>query len=341
MKGKRIAAFIIMVILVVAGIVLYKRLTAFEYNDAGDTGNTNGNLYNEGMFCEYEGEVYFVNPYDKNTLYKMNMDGTEFEKLSEDNTSYINICNGYIYYKKFNSEQNKDTLFHRALYGIVRMDTDGENSKVIHEGKLDCMTLCGNYIYYRHYDDDTLFSLSKIKIDGEEDKKLNDAGYEPVAVYKNELYFSNVENNRNLFVLNTENDMVRMAVEGNMYMPDVYEGELYYIDLDNDRAFTKMNLSTQEKTVLSSDKVINYNMSGKYGVIYYQVENDTSEHRLCRMSLNGENQTVVSQGNYSKIGITEKYTYFYQEAGETVLMYRTPTTGAIDVQDFRPKIILD
>lgn len=340
MKGKKgILIFAAVVIVCAAIVIIYKNFTEFKYNDDGVTGNTNGNLYNGGLFCEYDGEVYFANPYDDNALYKMNMDGTEFEKLGEDNTSYINICNGYLYYKKFNSNKNKDQLFQRALYGIVRMETDGDNSSMIHTGKIDCMTLCGNYIYYRYYDDETLYSLRKVKIDGEDDKKINDEDYAPIAVYNNEIYFSNVEGNHNLLALNTETGNVRTVAYGNFYMPDIYNGDIYYIDLENDRALTRLKLSTNEKTVLSEDNVINYNMSGEYGVIYYQAENSTSDHKLCRMSLNGENQTVIATGDYSKIGITEKFTYFYQKIGDAFLLYRTPTTGVVNVQDFRPEVI--
>ena len=39
-------------------------------------GNTAGNLNNGGLFCEYDGKVYFSNAYDSGTLYVMNPDET-------------------------------------------------------------------------------------------------------------------------------------------------------------------------------------------------------------------------------------------------------------------------
>ena len=42
----------------------------------GTLGNTAGNLNNRGLFCEYNGKVYFSNAYDDGTLYSMNPDET-------------------------------------------------------------------------------------------------------------------------------------------------------------------------------------------------------------------------------------------------------------------------
>ena len=46
-----------------------------RYNDGYVNGNTAGNLYNEGYFCEKDGIVYFANPADNYCLYSMNPDG--------------------------------------------------------------------------------------------------------------------------------------------------------------------------------------------------------------------------------------------------------------------------
>ena len=46
--------------------------------------------------------VYFANPYDDYHLYKMTHDGKNAEMLCGDVTSYINVYNDYIYYKRFN-----------------------------------------------------------------------------------------------------------------------------------------------------------------------------------------------------------------------------------------------
>lgn len=339
MKNKKwfIGAGVILII----GILIFAIWlnSGMDYNEKGATGNTNGNLYNGGLFCEYNGQVYFANPDDKNSLYKMNMEGTEFEKLNDDTVSYINVCNDYIYYKRFNDFDNENSLFSRLLYGIIRMSTNGSGEETLHSGKIDSMTLCGNYLYYRYYDDETLFSLRKVKIDGEEDELINDEDYQPIAVYNGEIYFTNVSGNSNLMALNTDNNKIRTVEKGNFYMPDLYGDNLYYIDLDNNRALTRMNLNTKVKTVLSKDKVINYNLSGKYNVIYYQAENSVSDHKLCKMATDGSGLTTVALGDYGNISITKKYTYFFHIIGEVKTLYRTSTLEPGGIAAFDPQVI--
>lgn len=341
---KKIKVIIIssVIIIAVAGaLIAYNIINRFEYNEDNVTGNTTGNLYNEGLFCEYGEYVYFSNPDDNGALYRMNKEGTEFEKLYDDNTSYICIYNDWVYYKKFNSTQNKDKLFSRVLYGIQRLKSKGGNSTMLHNGKIDCMMLCGNYVYYRYYDDETLFSLRKVKIDGKEDTLISDEDYQPIAVWNGKIYFTDTAATHNLMVLDTADDSIRTLAEGNFYMPDVYNGYVYFIDLENNRKLTRMSMSTREKEVLTSDSVINYNLGGKYGVIYYQAENSTDDHKLVRISLNGMGYNTIAQGDYMGIGITEKYTYFYNMMGDKKIMYRTPTAGVVDVEKFNPEVVGD
>lgn len=340
-KIKGIIIFVVIAAVIAGGLIAYNILNRFEYNEDNATGNTTGNLYNEGLFCEYGEYVYFANPNDNGALYRMNKEGTEFEKLYDDNTSYICIYNDLVYYKKFNGTQNKDKLFSRVLYGIQRLESEGGNAAMLHNGKIDCMVLSGNYIYYRYYDDETLFSLRKVKIDGKEDILISDEDYQPIAAGNGKIYFTDVTDTHNLMVLDTADDSIRTIAQGNFYMPDVYNGYVYYIDLGNNRRLTRMSLSTRETEVISDDSVINYNLGGKYGVIYYQAENSTDEHKLVRISLNGMGYNTIAKGDYSKIGITEKYTYFYQKIGDDYILYRTPTTGAADAEKFNPQVIGD
>ena len=61
-------------------------------------GNTAGNLNNGGLFCEYDGKVYFSNAYDSGTLYVMNPDETGVKKMNESGVSYINASESYLVY---------------------------------------------------------------------------------------------------------------------------------------------------------------------------------------------------------------------------------------------------
>ena len=61
---KRLPIIIIAVLVVVfAGLGFYShQKSKIKYNTSYVNGNTAGNLYNAGLFCEKNGTVYFANP---------------------------------------------------------------------------------------------------------------------------------------------------------------------------------------------------------------------------------------------------------------------------------------
>mgnify|MGYP000803329575 FL=1 len=68
-RAKIIVLSILAVILVAAGVYIYSYINRFVYNDPNLAGNTAGNINNGGLFCEYNGYIYFSNPYDDGALY--------------------------------------------------------------------------------------------------------------------------------------------------------------------------------------------------------------------------------------------------------------------------------
>lgn len=59
MKKKYIALAVLLLIAVIGSSVFYHFQTRIKYNDSFVNGNTAGNLYNAGLFCENSGTVFF------------------------------------------------------------------------------------------------------------------------------------------------------------------------------------------------------------------------------------------------------------------------------------------
>ena len=72
-------------------------------NPPGTVGNTSGNLYNKGLFCEKDGYVYFANAYDGSALYSMRSDETDMKKLIPTEVTSINTDGNYLYYYQASS----------------------------------------------------------------------------------------------------------------------------------------------------------------------------------------------------------------------------------------------
>lgn len=101
------------VLLIIAIWLIHFFHTKTHFNDTYVNGNTAGNLYNGGMFCEYDGTVYFANPDDNYRLYSMSLNGDDVKKLSNDTATFINADEHYIYYARNNKAENSDFSFLR------------------------------------------------------------------------------------------------------------------------------------------------------------------------------------------------------------------------------------
>ena len=68
---KRIKIIIIFSVIIIAaagGIITYNIINRFEYNDSGAVGNTTGNLYNQGLVCEYGDPNSIPHTYTESTV---------------------------------------------------------------------------------------------------------------------------------------------------------------------------------------------------------------------------------------------------------------------------------
>ena len=74
--------------LIIIGTIIYYGIGSAtpktQMNKGYVNGNTAGNLYNGGLFCESDGTIFFSNPSDGGKLYSMDSNGQNLKKLSND-----------------------------------------------------------------------------------------------------------------------------------------------------------------------------------------------------------------------------------------------------------------
>lgn len=327
-KKRLITGWII--VLLVAAAAAYVYLNRTRFNPEGVHGNTAGNLNNNGMFCEYDGKIYFANPYDKNHLYIMNSDCSDIRKLNDDTVCSINAYGSYLYYVRNNfSPETAAMIFRGQLLGVIRTDLKGNNPKSLYDSVAGVINLYGNDLYYQHYSDEDGFSFYKMQIDGKNNTRINDAGYYPASIYGDSIYYANTVDNHNIYYYNTKSGAGGTYMQANAYMVDMQGDYIYYIDLEDNYSLVRVNTSTQNKEILvdgSNGKCISYNLYDN--VIFYHVEGDSPA--LYRMNTDGTNDEFIKNGNITNISCTSQYTFF-QIFGITSL-YRVPTTGKADVE---------
>lgn len=336
---KKVIIGLIIILLLGGLIFLGTRVTNPEtkMNTGYVNGNTAGNLYNGGLFCEHNGMIFFSNPSDGGKLYSMDSSGNNLTKLSDDRATYINVDDNYVYYVRNNPGESLDfefVSFHRNA--LVRMDYDGKNVVVLDTEPSLYAALLGNYIYYVHYDEVEASTLYKVRIDGEE---LQQVSTEPVFTCSTDgqyFYYHGMDRDGNIHRFNTANDTSTVVYEGNCFQPIISDNNVYYIDGNTDYSIIHTNLQFDNPTYITRDSVDSYNVHGSY--IYYQ-RFDEDGSALCVIKNDGTEFQVIREGDYCDIHVTSFYVFFRDYHSEK--MYYFPRSNPSDVQLFNPGKIDD
>ncbi|MCR5216993.1 MAG: DUF5050 domain-containing protein [Lachnospiraceae bacterium] len=301
-----------------------------HYNPEGVRGNTTGNLNNNGMFAEYDGKIYFANPYDENRLYVMNSDCSKIKKLNDDTVCSINAYGNYLYYVRNNyTTTSLNSIFRGQLLGVIRCRLNGKSPKSLYESVAGVVNLYGNTLYYQHYSNTDGLSFYKVDIDGTNEKRISDNASYPASIYGGSIYYVNTEGNHSIYTYNMNTGANNYYWEANAYMVDMEGDYLYYIDLDADYSLVRVSTTTGIREVLvdgSAGHCIAYNYYN--GVIFYHVEGDSPA--LYRMNADGSDVEFIRAGNITNISCTSQYTFF--QIFNTNYLYRVPTKGSTQAE---------
>ena len=324
------------VVFVLAGVSLVSTLmNRIPQNPAGTVGNTTGNLYNKGLFCESDGKVYFSNPYDGGALYSMNTDESDVKKLHGGGAKYINAAGKYLYYWQSSEGDGKAGLgYVRGINGLYRIKNAGAKPRAIglSQKAVGYVKLVDNTVYYQHEEKKTGVTLHQIGTDKKGDAMLAEKNIPPLATYQNKIYYSGFEKDHNLYTLDLSTGSINMVLQANMCYPTVENGYVYYMDVDANYRLCRVDLTNLDggATVLTNDRVDTYNVYNN--CIFYQRNSETNP-ALIRMNIDGTNPEVIAEGNYTNINCTSNYTYF-QLFGQDAPVYKVYTNGGTNVTIF-------
>lgn len=278
------------------------------YNDDYVNGNSAGNLYNSGLFCEYDGTIYFANPNDGNKLYRMNTDGTGIKKISDDSAAFINADEHYVYYTRTGDNSESDFSFlHVNTHSLCKLRRDGKGEvKVLDTEPCMYASLVGNYIYYVHYNSTEGSTLYKIKNNGEEKTQVFPQPYFTCSTKGQYIYYNGLENDHNVYRYDTATGTQSLLYEDNCWMPILNGNYLYFMDCVDSYSLARVDLSTGEKITLADDWVDCFNLHN--GVIYFQ--RNGKNPAFCSVKVDGSNYTVLKEGIFTEINVAGDLIFF-------------------------------
>lgn len=111
---------------------------------------------------------------DDSGLYRIDIDGSNLVKLSDEYAWWTNVVDDKVYYGQDN---------------LVVMDIDGSNKKVVAQGEFGRLVVSGDWVYYSDYATDTN-NLCKIRIDGTEKALLFEGNVSSINIIGERIFFT-------------------------------------------------------------------------------------------------------------------------------------------------------
>lgn len=322
-----IAACVLAAFLIILGVILSGRIAK---NPEGTVGNTAGNLLNEGLFCEYDGTVYFSNASQGGALYAMNPDETKVRRLNALKVRNILAGGKYLYFFQTGSADGSSLGQIEGIRNFNRSRLNGKDITAITRDTVLTGQLVDDHLYLLTSSKSGI-SLQKIRTDKSGQVRLTDWALNPACAADGRIYYHGVLEDHYLYALNTQNDVTTEVWRGNIWDP-ILEGDyVYYMDVANNYRLCRYSLSRNEIQVLTNDRADCYNVGNGY--IYYQ-KNGTSPRLMC-MYTDGSNLHPVADGNFTHINMTSYYVYF-QEFGREDVTYHSPL-GSSTYSEFLPE----
>ena len=325
-------------IIVIAAAILLIAFTVFYIIHAshkidippGTVGTTAGNLYNDGLFCEEGGKVYFANSYDEGCLYVMNPDQTEIKKLYNLKSKFINVGGDYVFFygKAISQSQGLGSVVSKP--GMYMIKKNGKGIDALTKDTSQCMLLVGDYIYYQHYTPKGAADFERINLRKRESEPCLDYFITPASYYGGNIYFNGQYEDHHLYTYNVSSGEVSDIWGGDIWNPICTGDYVYYMDVLNNYRLCRYSISRNTIEILTKDRIDFFNVYDN--IIFYQ-KSSTSDPGLHRMNIDGTNNVLIARGVYNSINITAQYTYF-MEFGNSTTTYYTPTLGSVDVREF-------
>ncbi len=320
---------------IIGGLGYYKYINTVTYfNEPGTVGNTTGNLYGNGLFCENDGVVYFANPNDYSRIYKMNPDESDIEVLANDSVYFINADSHYLYYSRNgNRDYSQMGFLNVNINSLCRMSKRNGKVIILDDANCNAAALCDNKIVYFHYDAEDATSVYTVKIDGSEREQLTKSAIDPRCIYNGRLYYSGVEHDHNLHSMNLDSKDSAFVSSENLWLPIIDGNNLYYMNLDDKNRVYRSTLSGENKTGITTYGTSGYNVAGNY--LYYQSIKGNPDG-IYRVDLTSGAEILLAEGEYNNINVTSKYVYFADYLSGTT--FHSPV-GSNQVELFDPPII--
>ncbi len=315
-----ITVSIIVGILVIIVLFFYFSNRVVE-SAPGTIGNSAGNLYNGGLFCENDGRIYFSNHNDDYALYSMSSSLKDFKKIYNDYCRYINCDENYVYYTRKNNKKENPTqsIFIFFSTGVYRVKKNGTGMKMITQDPSGSLLLYDNKLYYQVYRNNSL-TLYRSGIDGNDEIKILSDDTPVVSAYEGRVYYAGNLKEHDVHYI-TPSGSVSLAFEANAYLPIATAQGMYYIStVDKKYRIYLADMDGSNEQCIVEKPVSWYNVTEDGRYVFYQCD-EKEESALYVLDREENTTETILEGNYKWINLAGGYCFFFEFSTERAYAY--------------------
>lgn len=181
--------------------------------------------------------IYYKNSSDRESLYKIKLDGTSSAKITSETVGQYYVIKNYVYYTNRTSVPK-----------LYKVDINGKNKVLLKEAKIDNLVVDKGYLYFisRRFDpaiDDEVVELIRLNLSDDYMGTITTDRVEEFIVYGNYLVYTDESDNTSIYRMSLDGKdrkKLNSTSSGHLYVDKDW---VYYYNFDDNLSRYKMNIN--------------------------------------------------------------------------------------------------
>ncbi len=220
--------------------------------------------------------IYYSNRNRDFNIYRIQIEGSEHEKITNDRSRYLNVVDDWVYYINDN-DRNK----------IYRVRLDGNEREKVIDDKAKEFFVADGWIFYSNYDKGG--EIHKVRLDGSDREKLNDDRSWYIFANEGWVYFSNLDDGYKIYRVSYDGSKYEKINNDNSYCINVIGDYIYYSNNSDYASIYKINIDGSGREKINDE--ISYQLNVVSDWIYFANSND--DQKIYRIRTDGSNRQIV------------------------------------------------
>jgi len=279
--------------------------------------------------------VFYINKSDNYKLYRICVNGTSKQKLSDDDISNYEIINDRLYY--INKSDNyklyriclnktdrqkisddiidsfeivKDLVYYINKgdgYKLYRICINGTNRQKISDDNISSFKIVNDRAYYINKSDG--YKLYGICVDGTDRRQLNDDWSVSFYVVGNWIFYNNTNDEIKIYKIRKDGIDRQKLMDDIPHRFKVIDNWVFYINKSDENKLYRVCVDGTNRQKLSDDDISNFKIANN--LVFFI--NKSDDYKLYRICVNGTNRQKLSDDDISNFEIANDWVYYSDE----------------------------